>query len=233
MTRRPSVTVVITAGGGGDSIYAGGSTISIFDAAGGNKVVGGAGDLFFVAGAGIADTISNSISGATGGMTLYGAANDVLTLNTLAQSNATFFAGSGGETLDGAGSAGQLVLAADDGADTAGADTGTGNSLLIGGFANDYIQSGNGNETLTGGAGHNDFQIEQPGDSIAAHILISDFGSGDSDVVSFGYSPQQVQTALQTLHTVSGAFGSGVEMQFSDGTTVIFAGVNTLVGHLL
>ena len=224
-----AVTVVITAGGG-NTIHAGGATVSIFDAAGGNSIIGGTGDLYFVAGAGITDTISNSASGAGGGMTLYGAAGDVLTLTTLAQSNATYVAGAGAETLNGAGSAGQLVLAGDNGSDTTGA---TAQTVLIGGAANDFIQSGEGNETLTGGAGTNEFFITPPNDSVAAHILISDFGSGTNDVAAFGYTPQQVQAALQTIETVSGAFGTGVEIQFNDGTTVIFAGVTTLDGHLV
>jgi Ca2+-binding RTX toxin-like protein len=222
-----NVSVVLTAGGGGNTILGGASTISIFDAAGNNTITGGSGTMVFVAQAAVADTIN----GGSGGISLFGAAGNVLALASLAGAKATYVAGSGSETLAGSGSAGNLVLLADNGSDTAAA---TANSLLVGGSGNDYIQSGEGNETLMGGGGTNEFMIEKPSDSVGARILIGDFGASTNNVVAFGgYTPQQIEAALNAQQTVTGAFGTGVEIQFTDGTTVIFAGVSSLNGHVV
>jgi Ca2+-binding RTX toxin-like protein len=222
-----NVSVILTAGGGGNTILGGAATISIYDAAGNNTLTGGSGPMFFVAQAAIADTID----GGTGGISLFGAAGNVLTLASLAGESVTYVAGAGSETLEGGGSAGNLVLLADNGSDTAAA---TANSVLVGGSGNDYIQSGEGNETLMGGGGTNEFMVEKPSDSVGANILIGDFGASTTNVVAFGgYTPQQIEAALNDQQTVSGAFGIGVEIKFTDGTTVIFAGVTSLNGHVV
>lgn len=230
-TKSSHVTVVIS-GSGGNSVSGGGTatSLTVFDGAGNTSVTGAQGALTLIASAAVSDTLTAG----QGGATIFGSAGSSFTVGTtagLTQGAVTFLAGGGNETLNGAAASGPLYLYASNTATAM--STGAG-AVLTGGAGNDTLFSGTGSETLTGGGGTNTFIIEAPQDSVAAQILISDFGSGTNDVAGFsGYTPLQIQAALDGQTHVSGSFGSGVELTFNDGTSVIFAGISTLNGHLI
>jgi hypothetical protein len=216
------LTVVLLDGSSGDLINGGAGSGIVFDySAGGNTIDGGAGGMFFVGGQNISDTIN----GGSGAMAIFGNTGDDLTFgNQPGASGATeLVAGSGSETLDGAGATSNLALFGS--TDTA------ANDVLTGGYGNDTLQAGVGNETLTGGAGSNLFVFNAAADA-GGNITVADFGASGTNELAFGgYTPAEVQAALAAGTEANGNF----TITLSDNTTITFTGVtgaSELSGHI-
>jgi len=215
---------VVLLGSSTDDLITGGLGGSIvYDySAGGNTVDGGAGAMFFVGGTNVADTIL----GGSGELVAYGNAGDSLTFaNELGVTGglSELIAGSGDETLSGAGATSGVALFGS--TDTA------ANDILTGGAGNDTLQAGVGNETLTGGAGTNLFVLNHLADA-GGNITIADFAASATNEIAFGnYSPSDVASALAAGVETDGNF----VITLSDNTTVTFTGVtgaSELTGHI-
>jgi Ca2+-binding RTX toxin-like protein len=179
-----NVTAVLLAGSTGDYLIGGAGYMTVFDAAGDNKITDGTGGLTFIGGANVADTITTGGSEAL----VFGGSGDDLTV--LGSGGALFSAGGGNETLNGAGATGNLTLYG-----ASQANAGMAVDSLVGGAGNDTLVAGSGMETLVGGAGANTFLIDAYGAQNAS-ITIADFAGNDS--VAFGhYSAADVAAAIQ------------------------------------
>jgi Ca2+-binding RTX toxin-like protein len=217
------LTVVLLGGSTGDLVNGGAGSGIVFDySAGGNTIDGGAGGMFFVGGQNITDTVQ----GGSGAMAIFGNTGDNLTFDNLAGATAgatELVAGSGDETLNGAGATSNLALFGS--TDTA------ANDVLTGGFGNDTLQAGVGNETLTGGAGSNLFVFNAAADA-GGNITVADFGASGTNELAFGgYTPAEVQAALAAGTEANGNF----TITLSDNTTITFTGVtgaSELSGHI-
>lgn len=219
-----AVVLAPVAGGGNanDYVSAGAGTATVVSDAGGNTVAAGSGVLYYVAGAGVSDTLvagSGAVYGYTG-------ANDSVSVSGTGTGSFTFLVGTGNETINGAGTNESMTLFAQ-------TDTAAGNQVLIGGSGNNYFFAGAGSETLTGGADHNAYYINST-ESAGATITITDFGAGSNDtlVLEPGFSQQDVQTLL--TGGTSGA--SGYSVTLSDGVTLNFQNLTSgsaLSGHII
>ncbi len=118
-------------------------------------------------------------------------------------------AGSGNETLNGAGASGSPEL------------FGGGGTALIGGSGGDTAIAGTGNDTITGGSGGANLFIFSNG-AAGGHDVITDFTSAAGNRVGlFGYGANAAQAALAGA---SGS-GSGSVISLSDDTTITFDGI--------
>jgi Ca2+-binding RTX toxin-like protein len=209
---------------GNDLINAGNAATTIFDESSANTISGGNGGLTFIAGAGITATFDIGMGTAS----LFGAAGDSITLGTETSGtgSAVFIAGSGNETLNGAGATGAIVLFGATQADSA-----TANDLLTAGSGQDTLAAGSGMETLMGGAGSDTFLVDFFG-AQGASITIGDFSAADQVAFSH-YSAQEVQAALQGGQDIDGNF----VISFAESsTTVTFTGITSasqLDGHII
>ena len=211
-----------------DTINAFAGLTSVFDFASGNVVNTGTGLTLFIGGS----DISASVFGGTGPTELFGAPGDSITW-TVGSGNQSdiFVAGAGNETLNAAGSQGNLAMFGYSGTDPA-ANTQISQSI-VGGAGNDTLASGSGYETLDGGAGSNVFLISAQTDGVGAHITLDDFGASSDNLIVFsGYSSAQIAAALDNEHA-GPAIGGQTDTVFtlSDNTTVTVVGVASLAGH--
>jgi hypothetical protein len=205
-------------------VTGGAGYLTVGDASSGDTIKGGSGGLTFISAPNVTDTID------AGGSTalIFGNSGVYLTLGTQTDvgTAASFVAGIGNETLNGAGAAGNLLLFG-----ASQADTGHVVDALVGGSGNDTLIAGTGQETLAGGTGSNMFLV----DSVAATngtITISDFQGADS--IGFSqYSPTEVANALSSGYDDGGNF----VVRFGESnTTLTFVGItsaNQLIGHVV
>jgi hypothetical protein len=192
---------------GTTTIMADGVSDTVFASATG-EIVGGTGNLFFVASASTAP-LSISIVGGSGSTDMFGASNTDLTLSGGGMN--VFVAGAGNETLNAAGSSGSVAFFG---------DTNSGDSVntsVVGGSGSGYFLTGAGNEFFQAGTGFDSFNITSvTGD---AQITIADFSPNDS--VSFYAGSDSVGSTDNGNYTVT----------LSDGTKVEFLGITSLPGH--
>jgi hypothetical protein len=218
-----NLTVVLGPTSSNDLVNGGAGTSIVYDSSSGNTVDGGTGGMWFVGGAGISATLN-----ADGGqLAVFGAAGDSINVGSstgVTTGLTALIAGSGAESLGGAGAVSTLALFGS--SDTAASDT------LTGGSGNDTLVAGVGNETLTGGAGANVFLLDTATGG-GGNITISDFLASSTNTVAFeGYTPSDVASALASGTETNGNF----TIILSDNTTVTFTGVtgaNELSGHIV
>jgi Ca2+-binding RTX toxin-like protein len=229
-----NLTVVLTASSNvstnvnGDTVTANnlviggvGSTL-VYDGSSGNTVDGGAGGLYFIG----ASSITAALNGGGGNIVAFGADGDTITFgNTTGTTTGLteLIAGTGNETLDGGSATTGIALY--------GTADSTGSDLLTGGAGNDTIQAGVGSETLTGGAGDNLFLFNSATDG--GTITIADFLASSGNNVAFsGYSPSDIQSALQSGTESDGNY----TVTLSDNTSITFdnvTGYSELNGHII
>jgi Ca2+-binding RTX toxin-like protein len=223
--------VLLSGNGGGDDVINGGSaTVSLFDFSDGNSIFGGTGTFIFIGGT----DVGASIVGGSGTTYMFGGAGDSVAFAASdTTSTASFLAGSGNETLNGALAQNALSIYGNNDSDTA-VTSGVSDSLL-GGSGNDTLVSGAGYETLAGGAGHNLFVIDATTDGVGGHITIADFNAGTDNMLAFAnYSQTDIENALNGAMTVTGAGGeTDTVITLSDNTQVTFIGVTSLSGHVI
>ncbi len=209
----------------GDNLVTGGAGyLTVGDEGSGDTIKGGSGGLTFIAAPGITATIDLG----SGAAVLFGSPGDYLALG--AQTNigaaATFDAGTGNETLNGAGATSDLVLFG-----ASQADTGSVADVLAGGSGNDTLIAGAGQETLTGGAGTNIFLVDAIG-AANGTITISDLHGADSVAFS-NYSQAEVAGAVSSGYDDDGNF----VVRFGESnTSITFDGItdaNQLIGHVV
>lgn len=198
-----------------------GSTL-VYDGSSGNTVDGGSGGLFFIG----ASSISADLNGGGGNFVAFGADGDTITFGNTSGTTTgltELIAGTGNETLDGGSASTAVALFGT--SDTAGTD------LLVGGSGDDTLQAGVGSETLTGGAGDNLFLFNASTDG--GTITITDFlGSSGNNIAFSGYSPSDIQTALQSGTEADGNY----TVTLSDNTSITFdnvTGYSDLNGHII
>jgi Ca2+-binding RTX toxin-like protein len=216
----------IIGGGGGNTVTGGSGNLLIFASSsliytgtgGAATIIGGGGPMnaYLGSGGGVvygspngADTLS---SGSGLAIMVGGGAGDLLVASGAA--NDTMVAGGGAETLNGAGSTGNLVLFG-----------GPGSDLLVGGTGNNLFIAESGNETLTGGGNSDSFVfINTPGTTRTD--VITGFNPNVDAIGLFGYGaePGADQAALSSATTS----GGNTIVSLTDGTTVVFTGAPTL-----
>ncbi len=222
------VLLPVSAPSDGDTINAHAGLTAVFDFASGNEIHGGAGLLLFMGGT----DVSSSVFGGSGSADLFGAAGDTINWAAGSESQSNIFvAGEGNETLNAAGSQGNLAIFGYNGSDAAAASQIS--ESLVGGAGNDTLVSGAGYETLIGGAGNNVFLINAQDIGAGAHITLNDFNASSNNIITFsGYSQDQINAALNGANTVTGIGGeTNIVFTLSDNTTVTVVGMHSLVGH--
>jgi Ca2+-binding RTX toxin-like protein len=194
--------------GPGMDFIDGSSSPTVVGQAGSDTITGSGGPLEIIAG----DNEALSVSGGSGGATVFGAPNadigDSASAGTL-----LLVAGAGNETLNASGSS-------SDNAFWGGRDSTAGN-LLVGGAGDDVMVAGLGADTFSGGGGNNDFlflnQIMSVLGSNGPHDVITDFAAGSDVVGLFG-----------GLSVTGSASASGnTTVTLSDNTTIEFVGVGS------
>jgi hypothetical protein len=209
---------------GNDLVTGGAGYLTVGDYSDNNTINGGTGGLTFIGAANVIATINAGTSEAL----IYGNTGDNLTVGDVGGDNggATFYAGTGNETLNGAGATGNLTLYGAAQADSVGAS-----DSLVGGSGNNTLVAGAGSETLTGGAGDNTFLI----DSVAANnsfLTINDFTSNDT--LALNYTQAEIDNALSGGTEVNGNYL--VTFDNANGsTTVTFTNTtgSALDGHIV
>jgi Ca2+-binding RTX toxin-like protein len=213
--------ITYVAGADGETIQASGiaSPMTVFGGNGGNlDIQAGFGGLVFVGGTSFAEVPSATIAAGPGNTILNGNDGDVLTLTSGGNSNATFLAGQGNETLDGSQFSGFLNVEAYNPADPI--NGGNVNESIIGGSGVNAFHSGAGYETFVAGTGTNTFQIDKTTDGLGGTITIYNYSS--ADVISFeGYSTAQEQAAIKSASPATDGV-VGTQIMLSDQTTVLF-----------
>jgi Ca2+-binding RTX toxin-like protein len=204
-------------GAGTDSVF-------VFDNSGGNTIDGGAGNLNFLGGS----NVSDSIALGTGNAYVFGSAGDNLTFTseTTTGGNGILVAGDGSETLNGAAASNTLYITGDSTATSA-------NDLFVGGTGTNYLTAGTGNETLQGGTGTNYFQINDSA-SGAANITLSDFSTNGSSTLFLdgGYTQADLQAIYNSTNDVDG----NLVVTIGGSTSVTFTGITAgtqLQGHVV
>ncbi len=151
----------------------------------------------------VGGTGTTTVNSTTGLVQYYGTDGSSLSFSGNTDNN-LFVAGSGNETLNGAGATGSNVMYA-----------GTGSDQLLGGAGNDILVAGDGSSTLAGGTGSNIFAfIDQAGGSTSMDT-INDFTSSDTLELIGG-----VTVASQDLST------GDLVVTLSDETKITFVGLN-------
>jgi len=208
---------------GNDLVTGGAGYLTVGDYSDNNTINGGSGGLTFIG----ADSVVATINAGTSEALIYGNAFDNLTVGNVVgdSGGATFFAGAGNETLNGATATGNLTLYGASQADTGASDS------LVGGSGNNTLVAGAGSETLTGGSGDNTFLI----DSVAANnsaLTINDFTANDT--LALNYTQSEITQALDGGTEVNGNFVVTFDTT-SGSTTVTFTNttVTALDGHIV
>jgi len=201
---------------GDDTIYASAALNASTTAV----IFGGAGTLDFVAGSSDS-SLAVSIVGGSGYTNMFGGAgSDIVFANS--DGAAVFVAGTGNETLNGFNANGGFAFFGD----TIPGDAASINDTVYGGAGLDYFSTGGGNEYIVAGSGAALFEINDV--NPAAHVTISDFGSGD--YVNFaGLSPTAETSLLQTASTVT---NGNLTVTLQNGSQVEFLSTTSLTGHL-
>jgi hypothetical protein len=205
----------VTAAGVNDTVFA----TAAYDSTTGT-IVGGTGQLFFVAGASDSD-LPLTVIGGSGSTYMFTNAGSDITLDNSGGA-AYFIAGAGNETLNGANAAGGFAFFSD----TVAADAASINYSVLGGAGPDFFSTGEGHETIVAGSGEALFHVNDLGPD--ANITIADLQA--KDFVNLGGLSVQDETAL--LGTASVISSGNLTVTLHDGTKVEFLGVTSLTGHL-
>ncbi len=221
--------------GGANLINAGTDNTAVFDTIGGNTIFGGSGVLDVIGGVRPGLIVADTITGGTGGGNIYAASDNSFTIangaDTTGANTLNVVAGSGNETLNGGGAAGNLNFFGS--ADTA--NGGTTTTTEIGGNGSNFFMMGSGNENITAGAGSNFLVLDLVANS---HLTVFDFGASN-DLVGFASNlsgEQSSDLANATAGTITGADGTSVNtltLTLSDNSTVTFVGIDSLAGKIV
>lgn len=212
--------------GGGDTVQAGGASVLAFDsntdAVDPTFFIGSAPSTVFGLASPNLDILGQGASGGgvyvlgTGGngviaagagnTTLVGGGNgDVLFANTTAGAQAVFYAGAGGETLQGSYSGGNSTLYG-----------GSGPDVIAGGSGNDVIEVGSGNDSLFTGLGQDSVWFYAP-TAKAVKDVIYDFHPDQGTLIFQGY----------TGYTVTSTGSAPLTITLSDSSQITFNNLTT------
>ncbi len=211
---------------GNDLVTGGAGYLTVGVYSNDDTINGGTGGLTFIGAASVIATINAGTQEAL----IYGNASDNLTLGNVSgdTGGASFFAGVGNETLNGAAAVGNLTLYGAAQADSVGAS-----DSLVGGSGNDTLVAGAGLETLVGGAGDNTFLIDSVGANDAT-LTISDFTSNDT--LALNFTQTEIANALAGGHE-DGSGNYIVTFDTTNGSTAVtFTGLgdgSALNGHII
>jgi hypothetical protein len=220
-----SAALSVLDNGTSDTIEAGGG-FSTITAPGGGFVRGGSGPLIFIGGTGPSTIVGSSgtstVFGSTALTSIIGGAGGAFTYVNTTSGGLGYQAGSGSETVDASLSKGSVTLGG-------GADS-TGQSLLMGGAGNDFINAGKGPESLLGGGGSNIFGFFSANGGPAVNDVIGDLSAVDT-VFLVGYGPNAAVNAIAGATTAGGS----TTITLSDNTKITFSGVTSsaaLTNHI-
>lgn len=191
-------------------------TTSLTGSAGADSVNAGQGGVVFNVGSSNNSTVN---TGASGTATIFGAANTQV--NLVGGGPGSFAVAAGGnETLNAAGSTGNVWLSVSTAVTTPGATVtmmaGSGNDVLVAGSAA-------GSTDMTGGSGSDIFAFFKQATG-GAHDFVNNFNTATDSVFILNYDPSGSASSLQANATVN---ASGVTLNLSDGTTVTFTNLTS------
>ncbi len=191
-------------GGTGSLVFLGGAgTSTVRGGTGTNSIVGGSGGLVVAAIVG-----TTSVTGGSGVVTLFGGAGSDVTYNSHT-TGLLYLAGTGNETLDASGSAGNDSL-------FGGAVSGA-NILMKAGSGNDTLAVGAGNNTMVGGSGQDLFAFFSGNGG--GQDSLGNLTSADT-IALIGYSLTDASNMLALSNSSNSP--APVSYKLSDGTQISF-----------
>ncbi|HTZ71475.1 MAG TPA: calcium-binding protein, partial [Acetobacteraceae bacterium] len=225
LTSADVLTVALNAGSDQSLVDGGGAYANVFENSMNDTINGGSYYMQVFAAA----NVTGTINAGDGTVVLFGNGGDSFQVGTQYDSNGaatgvtTFIAGTGNETLYGAGATSNLLVFG--GSDTTAVDS------LVGGSGNDWFNAGTGSETLVGGGGNNVFLFDSAA-AAGGNITIADFTASNNTAAFSGFSASDVANAIASGQEVNGNF---VITFGSTNTTVTFDNTTAsqLTGHIV